>query len=217
MRYAYTLLFLTALLLSISCSQEPQMKDSRNEIGRESATMPAWMKTTTAKLENELLSRHGENQKPRIRHGLKQTSEFWRESDGNQTTYEVFIRTNFLGDQNALDMAFNRFQSLFEQGFGHMCEIRSEFRQQMELALGPVQSYDELLGSYDPSAHLIDDFFNNKLAFVVLLNFPLSALEERLAEGEKWTHRQWAETNPAEIFSVRIPAALGCRAGAERG
>ena len=32
---------------------------------------------------------------------------------------------------------------------------------------------------YDPSAHVNDDFFANKLAFVVLLNFPLTTLDQR--------------------------------------
>src|SRR5947208_4856676 len=74
-----------------------------------------------------------------------------------------------------------------------MHEINREFRQQMDLDLGPVLPFDEMFGGYDPSAHIIDDFFQNKLAFVVLLNFPLTTLDERLKEGPNWTRRQWAE------------------------
>ncbi len=206
MRYRYSLLLIIVLLLPISCSRESQMKKSQNSVAGESATTPGWMKSATAKMESELVSKYGESQKSRIQRGLKQTSGFWRDSDGDQEVFEEFIRTNFLGRPDALDTAFNRFQSLFEEAFGHMTEISREFRQQMDLDLGPVQSYDGLFGAYDPSAHLIDDFFNNKLAFVVLLNFPLTTLEERLAEGGKWTRRQWAEARLAEIFSKRIPA-----------
>jgi hypothetical protein len=101
---------------------------------------------------------------------------------------------------------FARFENLLEQYFGHMSEIDREFRQQTDLDLGPVQPYDEIFAGYDPTAHLTDDFFNNKLAFVVLLNFPLTTLNERLAEGDQWTRRQWAETRLAEYFSKRIPA-----------
>jgi hypothetical protein len=182
------------------------MKKTESTVAGESATTPGWMRSASAKLEKELVSKYGESQQPRIQRGLKQTSEFWRVSDGGQAVFEEFIQTNFLGDQAGLDSAFDRFQSLFEQAFGHMTEITREFRQQMELDLGPVQPYDELFGGYNPSAHLIDDFFNNKLAFVVLLNFPLTTLEERLTEGDKWTRRQWAEARLAEIFSKRIPA-----------
>jgi hypothetical protein len=206
MRYPCLLFLTVALLLSISCSRESQMKKSQNAVSGESAAVPGWMKSATAKMEKELVSKYGESQKPRIQRGLKQTSEFWRDSDGDPAVFEEFVRTNFLGDQAALDVAFDRFQSLFEKAFGHMTEISREFRQQMDLDLGPVQSFDELFGAYNPSAHLIDDFFNNKLAFVALLNFPLTTLEERLAEGEKWSRRQWAEARLAEVFSKRIPA-----------
>jgi hypothetical protein len=206
MRYPYSLFLVIALLLSISCSRESQMKKAQNAVAGESATTPGWMKSATTKLEQELVSKYGGSQRTRVQRGLKQTSEFWYAADGDQAAFEEFIRTNFLGDQAALDTAFGRFQSLFEQAFGHMAEITREFRQQMELDLSSVQPYDELFGGYSPSAHLIDDFFNNKLAFVVLLNFPLTTLEERLAEGEKWTRRQWAEARLTEIFSKRIPA-----------
>ena len=66
--------------------------------------------------------------------------------------------------------------------------------------------FDEIIAGYDPSAHIIDDFFQNKLAFVVLLNFPLTTLDQRLKDGPTWTRRQWAEARLAEGFSKRIPA-----------
>jgi len=115
---------------------------------------------------------------------------------------------------------FSRFEYLLEQANGHMNEVSREFRQQTDLDLGPVQPYDEIFAGYDPSAHLIDDLFNNKLAFVVLLNFPLTTLDERLAEGDKWSRRQWAETRLAEFFSKRIPAEVNLaisKASAESG
>ena len=52
-----------------------------------------------------------------------------------------------------------------------MHEIARDFRQQSDLDLGPIYPFDEILAGYDPSAHIIDDFFQNKLAFAVLLNF----------------------------------------------
>ena len=64
----------------------------------------------------------------------------------------------------------------------------------------------KFIGGYDPSAHVLDDFFQNKLAFVVLLNFPLTTLDQRLKDGPSWSRRQWAEARLAEGFSKRIPA-----------
>ena len=67
---------------------------------------------------------------------------------------------------------------------------------------------DETFAGYEPAAHLTDDFFANKLAFVVLLNFPLTTLQERLGEGEQWSRRQWAEARLAERFATRVPAEV---------
>src|SRR5207248_3108176 len=110
------------------------------------------------------------------------------------------------------------YERLVEQLEGHMHEINREFRQQMDLDSGPVLPFDEVFGGYDPSAHIIDDFFQNKLAFTVLLNFPLTTLDDRLKNGPTWNRRQWAEARLAERFSKRIPADVNlavAQAGAE--
>jgi len=194
------------LVMALSFSQESCMKTSENGKTPASSVSLAWMKATGDKLEKELVARYGESQRARVQRGLKQVADFWRSSDGDQAALEEFVNRNFAGDQTALDTMFNRFQYLLEQAFGHMTEIGREFRQQTDLDAGPVEPFDEIFAAYDPSAHILDDFFDNKLAFVVLLNFPLTKLDERMADGEKWTRRQWAETRMAEFFSKRIPA-----------
>ena len=169
---------------------------------------PMWMKDSMAKMDRELAAKYGEAQRLRILRGLHQIAEFWRTEDGDAAVYEEFVRSNFAGDQAPIDTMFNRFERLLEQLDGHMHEINREFRQQMDLDLGPVLPLDEMFGGYDPSAHIIDDFFQNKLAFTVLLNFPLTTLDERLKNGATWSRRQWAEVRLAERFSKRIPAEV---------
>lgn len=193
---------------------------NENRQDLDSPNRPSWMNEASGKLEKELVKQYGESQYGRLQRGLKQVSEFWRESDGDVSAFEEFVRKNFAGDPASLDTMFGRFEYLLEQTFGHMNEIGRELRQQTDLDSGPVQEYDELFAGYDPSAHVVDDFFDNKLAFVVLLNFPLTTMDERLAEGEKWTRRQWAETRLAEYFSKRIPASVNLaisKASAESG
>ncbi len=194
------LLWLCFALIAVSAAaQDTSMKTS-------SAVQPAWTTAANTKLEAELTAKYGEGQKARIQRGLHQVSEFWRAEDGNAAAYEDFVRTNFAGDQATLDTMFNRYQRLLEQLGGHMHEINREFNQQNDLDAGPVLPFDEIFAGYDPSAHVIDDFFQNKLAFIVLLNFPLTTLEQRLHDGTNWTRRQWAEARLAEMFSKRIPA-----------
>ena len=180
----------------------------------------AQLNDSMKKLQTELLAKYGEAQKPRLSTGLHQVMEFWRPEDGDAAAFESFVRTNFAGDQESLDTMFTRFQRLLEQLDGHMHEISREFATQQDLDFGPIRSYDEVFGGYDPSAHVIDDFFQNKLAFIILLNFPLTTLDERINDGPKWTRRQWAETRLAERFSKRIPADVNlaiAQAGADAG
>jgi hypothetical protein len=169
---------------------------------------PEWMKDSAAQLEKELVERYGESERGRASRGLKQVAEFWRAGDGDRAAFEEFVRRDFAGNQAALDAMFGRYEKLLEQLNGHMLEIVRAFRTQTDLDLGPVMPYDEVFAGYDPSAHTIDDLFANKLAFVVLLNFPLTTLDERLADGAGWSRQQWAEARLAQVFSRRVPASV---------
>jgi hypothetical protein len=165
-----------------------------------------WMSAAVARLEEELVSRHGESQRQRAVRGLKQISDYWCASDGDAGVLEEFAKANFAGNQAALDTMFARFESLLEQYDGHSQEIVREFRTQSDLERGPILPFDEIFAGYDPSAHFLDDSFQNRLAFVILLNFSLTTLDERLTEGRHWSRRQWAEVRLAQRFSKRIPA-----------
>ncbi|HVO64758.1 MAG TPA: hypothetical protein VMT53_27800 [Terriglobales bacterium] len=178
-----------------------------SSIAAETGTLE-WGETSAAKLSDELIAKYGEAQRARISQGLQQVLEYWRPSDGDAGVFESFIRANFAGDEATLNAIFTRFQDLLEQLRGHMHEIYRTFRQQADMDLGPLLPFDEIFAGYDPAAHVLDDFFENKLAFIVLLNFPLTTLEQRLKEGPHWTRRQWAEARLAQTFSKRIPAEV---------
>jgi hypothetical protein len=179
-------------------------------------------------LEKELVTKYGERQRERIRRGIKQVAEFWRKEDGDRKTFEGFVVANFASNEQTkgpstpsegrarddkaeasdLDQVFARFERLMEQIDGHNQELGREFRTQADLDLGPMLPMDEVFAGWDPSAHVLDDMFRNKLAFVVLLNFPLTTLQERLTEGKGWSRRQWAEARLAQRFSKRVPAEV---------
>lgn len=180
-------------------------------------TLP-WIAQSVPTLENELVAKYGEPARARAHRGLRQAAEFWRADDGDAAAFADVVRLHFTADQKTLDTMFTRLEHLFEQVDGHMVEIGRHLREQSDLERGPILPLDEILAGYDPSAHLLDDFFADKLAFAVLLNFPLTTLQERLAEGGQWTRRQWAEARLTRAFSKRIPAGVNlaiARASAE--
>ncbi|MGE5488116.1 MAG: hypothetical protein ACM3ZB_09900 [bacterium] len=179
------------------------------------AQQPPWMKDSVAKLETELVAQHGEVHRARIQRGLRKVAEVWRAEDGDAAAFAEFARRNYYPNTDEL---FSRCERLFEKLDGHMLEILLAFREHVDLDRGPIQPFDEVLAAYNPAAHVTEDFFQNKLAFTVLLNFPLTTLEERLENGSKWTRRQWAEVRLAQRFSRRVPAEVNqaiSKAGAE--
>lgn len=173
---------------------------------RKAAPAKPRLQESQMSLEKELLAKYGEGQRARLERGMKQVAEFWRAGDGDAKAFEEFVRANFAGDATALDALFERMEFALESLDGHMVEINRDFRMQSDLDRGTIYPFDESLAGYDPSAHVNDDFFGNKLAFVALLNFPLTTLEQRLSEGDNWSRRQWAEARLAQRFSKRIPA-----------
>jgi hypothetical protein len=176
----------------------------------------SWMDDSIKKLEEKLVAEYGEEQRARLQRGLRQVASLWRESDGDAPVFEDFVTNNFAGDEESLDDMFGRFERLLTVLSGNMNAIRTEFSRQTDLDIGRVMPFDEIFAAYSPSAHVLDDFFENKLAFVVLLNFPLTTLEERLEKGDGWSRREWAEVRLAQIFSKRIPSSVN-QALAEAG
>ena len=166
------------------------------------------MKQTIAGLENELAQKWGEAERPRIEQGIRQAAGFWRAEDGDEKAFAEVVRTYYAGDSVARNAFFSRMEKSLESLDGHMTEIARDFRWQTDLDLGEVYPFDQVLAGYDPSAHFVDDSFQNKLAFAVLLNFPVTTLKERLEQGPAWSRRQWAEARLAERFSKRVPAQV---------
>lgn len=167
-----------------------------------------WMAASVEALESDLVAEHGEAQRQRVQRGLDQVADFWREEDGGRDEFEAFIRRHFAGDEATLEVMFARYEKLLEQLDGHSLEILLAFREQSDLDLGPILPYDEIFAAYDPFAHISDDFFANKLAFAVLLNFPITSLAERLDVGESWSRAQWAQSRLADRYAKRIPAEV---------
>jgi hypothetical protein len=169
---------------------------------------PAWLEKSNQTVEKQLVDRYGVEQSARARRGLEQVSSLWREEDGDAVEYEAFVMRNFAGDEATLDEMFRRYEYLMEKMGGHMHEILLVFREQSDLDIGPIYPFDEMFAAFSPSAHVTDDMFRNKLAFTVLLNFPLTTLDERLEKGDSWTRRQWAEARLAQQFGRRVPAEV---------
>jgi hypothetical protein len=158
-----------------------------------------------------LEAKHGAGEAARIGRGVDQAARYWRAEDGDAKEFAEFAGAEFLPQGAALDAAFARFESAFESVYGYFVAMGRELRTPVDLDLGPLSSLDRRFAAWSPAAHVSDDMFANKLAFVALLNFPLTTLDERTAHGMGWTRRQWAEARLAQQFQTRVPADVNAR------
>jgi hypothetical protein len=174
-----------------------------------SAASPARLSPETLKsIENELVVRHGEDARVRATRGLAQAASLWRDSDGDAAAFAEVVKTYFLADPGKRDALFARMQRVLESVDGHLLEVVRDLREHSDLDRGEILAFDEAMAGWDPSAHVLDDLFGNRLAFAVLLNFPLTTLQERLEKGSSWSRREWAEARLAERFGKRVPAEV---------
>jgi hypothetical protein len=154
-----------------------------------------------------LITLHGEEHRARIERGVSQSASLWREEDGDNERFLAFCREHFIAEQDELDKTFARFEHNIMLISGYLTELRRDLNIPLHLDTGPILPVDALFGQFSPAVHMLDDMFNTKLAFVAVLNFPFSTLNERIEQGQEWSRRQWAETRLAQRFEARVPSS----------
>ncbi|MCH9650175.1 MAG: hypothetical protein K0U98_18200 [Deltaproteobacteria bacterium] len=155
-----------------------------------------------------LLGKFGDSETDRIDRGISQVTSYWRSEDGSAEALSQFLQEEFLPRGEELDQTFDRLEFMWERAGGYFTSLNRDLRRGADLEIGPFLAIDRRLAGYDPSAHLKADLFANKTAFVALLNFPATRLEDRLQGGTQWSRRQWAEARLTDRFLPRVPAEV---------
>jgi hypothetical protein len=155
-----------------------------------------------------LIEAYGTAQEARIRQGVTQVAERWWLEDGDSGSFTRFCTEQFVADDAALAAMFSRLQEVVEQIDGHLHEVRRVIRTPADLDTGPVNAVDELLGAVDLAAHVDEDLFASKVAFLALLNFPVHTLADRLSSADGWDRGTWARSRMMDRFALRVPATV---------
>ncbi|PKP39175.1 MAG: hypothetical protein CVT98_02880, partial [Bacteroidetes bacterium HGW-Bacteroidetes-15] len=193
------LILLTIVGLAFaSCS--PKVKEI-------SESSPITEKTINSVI-SQLLDKHGTDFEFRINRGVNQTAALWRQSDGSESDFEDFCLKRFISDQQELDLVFDRLETNFEYLYGYMGRIGFELNRQIHEDRGPIHPIDQIFGAYSPGAHVQQDFYDNKIAFIITLNFPNYSLDEKNTLGKEWTGRQWGYARLGDMYTARIPASI---------
>ena len=203
-RITFFLLIPLALIIS-QCKQKETKTDQKG-------TAMFIQKATTDSVLARLVLKYGEINKARMEKGVNQLASLWRSDDGSEKEFEEFCNKNFIHDPVQLQNAFNRVSGNLESLFGHFNMISLDLKRGMHLDIGEMTDLDLMFGAYEPGAHFNDDFFTNKIAFVISLNFPFYSLKEKEELGPNWTRQEWAYARMGDIFTARVPADISQKA-----
>lgn len=144
----------------------------------------------------------------RIERGVQQVAALWRETDGTEDAFAQFCQSSFVADTARLSSLFATLERNFEVLGGYYNQMDLKLKEPLQLEGPDITPVDMLFGSYDASAHLTDDLYANKIAFLTALNFPYYSLEEKTAAGDSWSRKEWAYARMGDRFISRVPAAV---------
>lgn len=157
---------------------------------------------------NQIVSRLSEkypSERTTIEKGVKQTARLWEENDGSVEEFTRFVEANFYAPKDR-KTSFLKISNYLEAVYGHFNEMSLKLQRNVHEATGELLSIDEMFAAYNPSTHLSDDFYANKIAFIITLNFPHLTLTEKEKLGND--RLAWAYARMGDIFTSRIPADL---------
>ncbi|MFN2314447.1 MAG: hypothetical protein ABR531_08310, partial [Bacteroidales bacterium] len=149
--------------------------------------------------------------------GVRHAASLWRSEDGTPAEFSEFVAANYISDPHKRKAVFLKISSYFESLGGNMNEITLDLRKVLDEAAGEIDEIDRMFGNYSVGAHLQTDFFNNKIAFVIALNFPYYTLAEKEEMGAGWSREEWAMARLGDQFVSRVPAELNQAAGVAMG
>lgn len=160
------------------------------------------------KVKTELLQKFGAAEKFRVERGVEQVAGLWRAEDGNVEAFAAFCRDNFTAGGTPLEAIFKKLEFYSEALGGHFNEMSLDKDQPVDLDWGEITPIDIVMNGFNPAAHISEDMFQSKLAFISLLNFPVYSLAEKTALGAKWDRRQWAYARSGGSNTTRLPAEV---------
>lgn len=155
-----------------------------------------------------LTEKHGEAATFRIDRGVRQAASLWRDTDGTPEEFTQFCTDQFVADASELETLFKKLERNLEIFSGYFHKMDVLLKEPLQLDGPEPTPVDLMFGSYDASAHLTDDFFANKIAFLTALNFPFYSLKEKTELGANWSRLEWAYARMGDRFTSRVPADI---------
>jgi len=157
---------------------------------------------------DSLLLKYGAGATYTIEKGVKHAATLWTSTDGSEHDFVDFCQSNYVGDPAKRSLMLKKLSDYFESIGGHLNKITLDLRQNVDLNNGELLEIDKIISGFSVGAHLQDDLYANKIAFVVALNFPYYSLEEKERDGKNWSREAWAAVRMGDQFVSRVPASV---------
>ncbi|PKP49275.1 MAG: hypothetical protein CVT92_15380 [Bacteroidetes bacterium HGW-Bacteroidetes-1] len=192
-----------SIMLTVIVALSLCFKSNAQNIERQN---PIISEATMEQIISELQKNASPDQHERIANGVKQAASFWQAADGTESDFTNLCKTYSVKNSEEQFAVFNRMENNLELLFGSFNKMSVGLKIPLHVDQGDILEIDRIYGGYSPGAHLSDDFFANKLAFITILNFPFYSLQEKTISGKDWTRLEWAYARMGDIFKSRVPA-----------
>lgn len=189
-----TTLLLAALLLCLAAGCKKKNDNSMSNI------TPTCIEQTLKAMQDK----YGTDD--RMERGVHQAAALWTAEDGTPEEFQEFCLHHFIADTAQLRAVADQLERNMESLWGCFNKMTVDLNLPIHVDGPAPMEVDEMFGAYDPSAHFNDDMFQQKIAFIVVLNFPFYTLEEKNFLGTEWSRQQWAYARLGDLFTARVPA-----------
>lgn len=143
-----------------------------------------------------------------IEKGVQQVALLWHAEDGTVADCHAFCLENYRANKDEKITLYQKLERNYEVLWGNYIKLLLELREPVDMDKAEINDIDLTFSAFNPQAHLEEDLYKNKIAFVTVLNFPSYTLAEKQVLGEQWTSLEWGFARMGDIFTARVPSSI---------
>lgn len=140
--------------------------------------------------------------------GIQQVAQQWRTEDGTADEFTTFCLENFAATPESKRVLFDKLSVAFESVWGGYNKMSIDLKKPLHLDGDPLAPVDYIFGAFEPSSHLTEDLYTNKIAYITILNFPYFTLKQKEELSPKWSRLDWAYARMGDVFIPKPPATV---------
>ena len=148
-----------------------------------------------------------------MKRGIEQAATLWQEQDGTAEEFAQFVKENYVPDCEGRKVLFDKLSKVYEVLLGAQNQVAVELNIPTMLTGPELIDLDYIMSAFNPFSHMTTDLYENKVAFITILNFPNYTLDEKNVLGKEWSREEWAYARMGDMFTSRVPADINKQIG----